>query len=808
MIYHDHHWLNDNRCILKQGKITKKDVLNLRLMNEGLDIYNNEQIHQIGAIQNVGFVVAVKSTQSNLKMVALSNNLANAPWTSHTAVEEFLDKNIDEVFDAETADMVKELIIRFQSLVCHPEVTPYARNFALVNMLCKGSHVKFAETILNCSVVGCSNKDTYILEFEDAYSNQVTPNARILKAGDIVERIRSADSILAVTASFVDSVMESMLGYDRGMVYRFGNDFCGEVIHEFARDHLSSRYIDLRFPAEDIPLPARKLFIKNGLRFIYSVDGEDSPILSSESEKLDLTMCSLRACSKCHIQYLHNMGVVASMSVAIVVDDSLWGLYAFHSYTNPVKPTVEERIMLEMAASITAMKIDSLQRESHALRKLEANKVMLMLQPAKTLHEFLLMYSKKILEIIEADAMAVYEYDGTEGKLAFGDTTILPTQQGYIMLSERCEMNSHIAIDHFTEGLCGSGAGILFFKHQYITVAFIRKSKTWDVKWAGNPDRVHDESLPQRLRARISFELYMEQGRLESKSWTVLDCEVAEFVLDRIDHFLHSEMLASFRLSLDQSNLECLQAIEASHEHYEFFAHMSHELRTPFHGVISSLQILDAAGPSMEEAERQELIESALDCGKTMLQTLNDILTIAKSKTYVEVSAEPLVLKKVVSSVLRAIAPTAKHKQIALEHQLGLMEVDGEPISEDSFHSIIVQGDESRLVQIANNLTNNAIKFTAVGGTVIIRTHVVSLLSNVWKIWNSETERFSENYISETNDCRGEDRNLSSVWFVFEVEDTGCGVSGNDMKTMFDAYKQLSSGVSKTYQGTGLGLHI
>jgi len=785
-----------------------------------IDIYNNEQIHEIGAIQDVGFIIAVKSTICDLKIVAISENVMHAPWTCRSTIEEFLDQSISSVFDAKTADILKDLVERFKSLVCHSDETPYARNFDLVNVLSKGSQVMVAQTVLCCSVVGCSNTDTFILEFEYNSTNEISSNAKILRAGDLVERIRNADSILAVTASFVDSVMEIMLGYDRGMVYCFGNDMCGTVIYEFARDHLSSRYLNLRFPAEDIPFPARQLFIKNGLRFIYSVDGKDSSIVSSGLDKLDLTMCSLRACSKCHIQYLRNMGVVSSMSVAIVVDEQLWGLYAFHSYTQCVKPTVEERIILEMAASITSMKIDSLQREKHALRKLEANQIIIVLQSVKSLHEFLLMYSKKVLEIVEADTIAVYEYDGTEGKLAFGDTTILPTTQGYAYLSEECDINSHLALSNFTEGLSGCGAGVLFFKHQFITVAFIRKSKVSDVKWAGKPDRVQDESAPLRLRPRTSFELYMKQGQTESRPWTALDCDVAIFLMDRIDHFLHSEMLASFRLSLDQSNLECFQAIESAHEHHEFFAHMSHELRTPFHGVISALQILAAADSQIEEDEHQELVESALDCGETMLQTLNDILTIAKSRTYVEVTKKPLVLNNIAENTLCTMSPIAQQKQISIKHEMGqgllhsgneLMDVDIEGIP-STLIPIVVLGDETRLVQIVNNLTNNAIKFSSPGGTVTIRTHVVTDITDVWKIWNSAVYRFSDNFILDTTDNQNQNENfalqLADIWYVFEVEDAGCGVSGNDMKTIFDAYKQLSSGVSKTYQGTGLGLHI
>jgi len=780
-------------------------------MEDELDIYNNEQIHLIGAIQDVGFVICVKL---DFTIIAISENLVKAPWTLQSSAADVLGKNITDMFDAKTSILIKNLISRFQSIVCNSDSIPYARNFTLLNTLgSKGSPLQVDEKILCCSVVGCSNKDTFILEFEDSVGqtqNELAPNPRILRAGDIAERIRNAESIEAVTASFADLVMETMLAYDRCMVYRFGADGTGHVMYEHARDHLESKYLGLRFPAEDIPVPARKLFVKNGVRFIYDCSGVDSKIITSESEldQLDLTMCSLRAASKCHCQYLSNMGVTASMSVAIVIEDKLWGLYAFHSYGQNTKPTVDERIMLEMSASITAMKIDAFQRERYSARKLEANKIMLILQSIKSLHEFLSTCASSILGVVEADAVAVYECGGSEGRIVFGDTFALPTQQGYTQLCARCKMNSYVALNRFNEGLSGDGAGVLFFKYQYVIVAFVRKTTASDVKWGGNPDRCHDPTVPLRLCPRTSFELFLEKGRKESRPWSNLDCEIAEFVMDRIDHFLHSEMLASFRLSLEQTNSECLQAIESARERYEFFAQMSHELRTPFHGVMSSLQLLKSSSAVSDEAERKELIQSALECGKTMLRTLDDILTIAKSKTFVELTILPIVLSKIAATTLRMMSPIAEHKTITLRSELGQLKIGNKPFSPAAYESLVVMGDETRLGQIANNLTSNAIKFTAVGGEVIVRTHIVSGLKDVWKLWDVECERFLNNFISRKVENCTDEKNTSEIWYIFEVEDNGCGVSGGDMHTMFDAYKQLSSDAPKTYQGTGLGLHI
>jgi len=750
----------------------------------------DEQVNYIGAIQDVGYVVAVRS---DLTIFAISENLVNAPWNSDLTISDILGKSITDLFINETSELIINLIVRFQSIVANSESIPYARNFTILNNLSKGSRLQFHEKILCCSVVGCSNKDIFILEFEDPAGNTgVVSNARILRTGDIVERIRSADSIQDVTASFANSVMSTMLGYDRCMVYCLGSDNSGFVMQEFTRANLELEYLGLKFPAKDIPLTVRQLFLKNTVRFVFDTNGQDSKIVMSEveSDPLDLTMCSLRACSKCHIQYLHDMRIISSMAVAIVIEDKLWGLYLFHSYHKATKPTVDERIMLEMSASITAMKIDGFQRERHAIRKLEANRVMLLLQSVKSLNEFLVTYSAKVLEVLEAHTLVVYSYDGLKGQLTLGDTNTVPTQTGYSLLHAKCKMNSYVVQDHFEEGLSGNASGVIFFKYQYITVAFVRKKTPSDVMWTGYSGKMHAETEPPRLCATFS------------RTWSSEDCELAEFVMDRMNHFLHSEMLASFRLSLEQTNSECIQAIESARERYEFFAQMSHELRTPFHGIMSSLQLLKSVETVVNKPERTELIKSALECGKTMLRTLDDILTIAKSKKCVDLSILPVVLSKIAGTALRIMGPIAEHKAIQLHNKLGHLQIGSQLISQEAYESLVVMGDETRLGQIANNLTNNAIKFTPSGGYVTICVHIAPSLQDVWKLWNSDCGRFENNYVPIPEESKP-----SEIWYIFEVEDSGCGVSGNDMRTMFDAYKQLPSDV-KTYQGTGLGLHI
>ena len=149
-----------------------------------------------------------------------------------------------------------------------------------------------------------------------------------------------------------DTVFNLLENYERGMVYQFRDDNSGEVLHEIKKPHITTSYLGMRFPASDIPLPARQLYIKNGLRYIENVEAEAVPIISDGP--VDLSHCRMRAVSKPHIVYLRNMGIVSSLSIAIVVEGELWGLFAFHGYSKPFKPSLHQRIACETVRTTLA----------------------------------------------------------------------------------------------------------------------------------------------------------------------------------------------------------------------------------------------------------------------------------------------------------------------------------------------------------------------------------------------------------------------------------------------------------------------
>lgn len=180
-----------------------------------------------------------------------------------------------------------------------------------------------------------------------------------------------------------------------------------------------------------------------------------------------------------------------------------------------------------------------------------------------------------------------------------------------------------------------------------------------------------------------------------------------------------------------------------------------------------------------------------------------------------ELVGKPMSISRVVTSTKRIMNPIAETKGIIFSCNLGHLFIGDVLLTEAKWRALVLIGDETRISQLSNNLCNNAIKFTPHGGSVEVRVHLLPK-DKMWLLWNDIESRYpDQNFLSlnATDKTNNEELDgslppVQLVWHVIEVEDTGCGVQLEDMKVMFNAYKQVSSGVSKTYQGTGLGLHI
>jgi len=124
-----------------------------------------------------------------------------------------------------------------------------------------------------------------------------------------------------------------LTAFDRVVVYRFLENGTGFVLAE-DRDPVLPSFLNRHFPASDIPKQVRALYIRNRVRSIPDIFATPALLRGGTGvTQIDLGEVALRAAPPVHLQFLRNVGVRASASVAIVKDGLLWGLVACHHNT-------------------------------------------------------------------------------------------------------------------------------------------------------------------------------------------------------------------------------------------------------------------------------------------------------------------------------------------------------------------------------------------------------------------------------------------------------------------------------------------
>ncbi|SEI37232.1 PAS fold-containing protein [Allopseudospirillum japonicum] len=318
-------------------------------------------------------------------------------------------------------------------------------------------------------------------------------------------------------------------GFDRVMYYQFLHDGDGEVIAEHTYSNYQGTYLGLRFPASDIPLIARQLYLLHPWRSIYNATQAPCPI--EGHSLLDLSYSDLRSVSPVHATYMQNMGDVASFSLPIKLQDSLDAMISCHHTSAKTLPLADKVKIFHAVRQFNIQLRDFYTR-----------------QRVKTLDEMQHIYHRIFIEIQKITATdQAWEHLGQRLQTIFdSDAFILvggslshplsscPIHPEFLQaldtwFTDQCDelittsehLQNTLGMEILTDfaGFCACKWHFLDSSDLY-RIYLLRYEHLSDVYWGGNPNKpveYHDGTLG--IAPRRSFSLWIEKRLGYCKPW-------------------------------------------------------------------------------------------------------------------------------------------------------------------------------------------------------------------------------------------------------------------------------------------------
>ncbi len=327
-----------------------------------------------------------------------------------------------------------------------------------------------------------------------------------------------------------------LTGFDRVLLYCFDEEGHGTVLSEVNNGKLPS-YLGLRFPSSDIPRQARDLYVLNTVRIIPDATYTPSPLRGlpgQETGNFDLSLSLLRSVSPTHLEYMRNMGTLASMSVSIVTGGRLWGLVSGHHAEPHLVPylirsacdMLTKMASTQLSSFHTASRLQQLVR-FHAVQR----NILTELAAGQNHLDGLTEQLAQVIQVTNAAGVALV-VDGdvvTHGEV--------PPQAAIARLAEWLNqtqeldtfVSSHLSAElPWTEAIRSETSGLLAIRisavqHRYLL--WFRPEVVKTVRWAGEPDKII--AANQSLHPRNSFAEWKETVQGRSEQWTAVEVDSA-----------------------------------------------------------------------------------------------------------------------------------------------------------------------------------------------------------------------------------------------------------------------------------------
>lgn len=510
-----------------------------------------------------------------------------------------------------------------------------------------------------------------VIEFEAAEMSDPFVTDPLAAVQIMVEGFGEATSLSALCQLATASVRR-VAQYDRVMIYRFMADGSGWVIAESRTPELAP-FLDLHYPAADIPQQARALYLKSWLRLITQVDYDPAPLtptLNPRTEKpLDMSHAILRDVSPIHREYLRNMGIDASMSISIIVAGKLWGLIACHHNSPRLLPR-HLHAVCELFGSMFSLQIEARENSEQFEARLASRKtlqeLMLNLAGVEDYAYGLTQQTPNLLDYIHGGDVAL---DGArtggvavrvEGKISFLGTTPALGQITALtgwLTSHMTEFEGVFATDRLSEiyppaeSFTNVASGLLVIAVSRDPSDFIlwfRPELVETALWAGDPAKpMTIGSVSGQLSPRKSFEIWKHTVRNRALPWTPAETDSAfdlrvsllQVVLRRIeaasrerakahdrDKLLMAEL--DHRVKNTLANIQSL--VKQSSRSADSLTVFVEELDKRIHSMAKAHSLLTQSrweGVSVEGLLREELEAYGEGRGTVSLEGVDAVLT-------------------------------------------------------------------------------------------------------------------------------------------------------------------------------------
>ncbi len=599
----------------------------------------------------------------------------------------------------------------------------------------------------------------------------------------VILNLRNTITLADLTQVLAEEV-KALTGFDRVMVYRFEADEHGVVIAEAKEKPLES-YLGLHYPATDIPVPARKLFLHHSVRQIPNVNYSPARLVSTNSTPigpLDLKDCILRGVSPYHVEYLQNMGVAGSLTISLIDNNHLWGLIACHHCT-PKLVTYETRKTCEFLGKFVSTELVHQQERELSRYRIQGNAIQDQLQQAFVrepdfMQQVLTRNATQLLELVHAQGVAIVldEQITLMGQLPSLEevqalVAWLPQLNQHNLYRTNSLPQVYLPASTFKDTASGLLAISLVLHQKSYHLLWFRPEQIQMVHWAGDPRTaiVIDSDGEQRLTPRKSFQIWKETVYATSLPWETSEIEAALMMRNTL-------MLAVLEFSQAALEEAAERAAIANRAKSQFLAKMSHELRTPLNAILGFTQVMNRSPNSPTEFHQHLGIISR--SGEHLLALINDVLEMSRIEAgQLVVTESDFNLRRVMRSLQEMFALKASQKGLELA-----FEVDGSVPR-------YACSDEAKLRQILINLIENAIKFTTQGSINV-----------------SLKAKATGATIEGSPDGQNTPIHFPVLKLSFEVQDTGCGIASQDWEAIFETFMQTEQG--RQANGTGLGLSI